>query len=204
MSTLCLGSGRPLGIVVLLANRWLSPCLMSVVRRHPAGTVQAALTESEIASIVEPRPFPSIELGGESIPYMHSHPSMLYWRLGLCDNDKFECLALGTRLNKNINGLRTAPEYVHRCHSAAHHAQHVFVALAACRSFLAVCVRWVQKATNKTTPKIGDPHVLARISTRGSGETEFCWSCFAYALGCFLLPMVATATSHMLLKVACC
>ena len=157
---------------MLLANRWVSPRLMSVVRWHPPGTVQAALTAAEIASIGEPRPFPSIQLGGESIPYIHSHPSMLYWRLGLCDNDKFACLALGNRLNKNINGLRTAAEYVHRCRSAAHHAQHAFVALAACRSFLAVCVRRVQKAMNKTTPKRGHPHVLALISTRGSGKNS--------------------------------
>merc|ERR1719238_1911396 len=71
------------------------------------GTLQIALTESERGSIVAPRPFDCIQFGGESIPYTQSHLSLLYWRLGLCQADKFECLALGNKLSAYIDGLRT-------------------------------------------------------------------------------------------------
>ena len=159
---------------------------MSVVRWHPAGTVQAALTESEIASIGEPRAFDFIQLGNERIPYTHAHPSMLYWRLGLCDNDKFECLALGNRLYKHINGLRTAAGYVHRSHSAAQHAQHAFVALAACRSFFAVClIREIKKSTKTALPE--DTRVLALISTSGSGKTRSLLELLCLRFGLFLV-----------------
>ena len=70
------------------------------------GTVQVALTASERGSIHKPRPLPSIQLGDESLPYIGSQLSMLYWRLGLCEHDKFASLALGDRLNAHINGLR--------------------------------------------------------------------------------------------------
>ena len=71
------------------------------------GTLQAALTETELELIHTPPPLPSIQLGRESLPYTHNHLSMLYWRLGLCANDKFESLALGSQLNDHIDGLGT-------------------------------------------------------------------------------------------------
>ena len=125
------------------------------------GTLQIALTESERGSIVAPRPFDCIQLGGESLPYTRSHLSLLYWRLGLCQADKFECLALGNKLSAYIDGLRT--EYVHRSHSVAHLAQHAFVALAASRSLLAV---------RRRRRKEADPRMLALIGTSGSGKTR--------------------------------
>ena len=66
-----------------------------------------ALTETERSLIHTPGPLPSIQRGGERIPFTRSHVSMLYWRLGLCEHDKFEGLALGGRLNAYIDGLRT-------------------------------------------------------------------------------------------------
>ena len=125
------------------------------------GTLQIALTESERGSIVTPRPFDCIQLGGESLPYTRSHLSLLYWRLGLCQADKFECLALGNKLSAYIDGLRT--EYVHRSHSVARLAQHAFVALAASRSLLAV---------RRRRRKEADPRMLALIGTSGSGKTR--------------------------------
>ena len=88
---------------------WLDTRLL---RAGTLPTVQAELLESEAGLIHKPRPMPYVQVGDESVPITHLHVSMLYWRLGLCESDKFEGLALGAQLNKYISGLRT--EYVHR------------------------------------------------------------------------------------------
>ena len=101
---------------------------------------------------------------------------MLYWRLGLCANDKYDGRALGAELNTYIERLRT--EYVHRSLSAAHHAQHAFVALALIPQFLAVCLLRVENA---------DPRILALISTSGSGKTRSLLELLCLRFGLFLV-----------------